>query len=120
MLDGSGNPLSERVVHINLRDQNLNPDGAVCDAEGYLWNAQWGAWRIARYAPDGSLDRVIELPVSQPTCPAFGGADLKTLFITSATDGLSEKELKNQPDAGKIMVFDLDVKGLPEHRAIVQ
>ena len=116
-LDESGNPVGEKNVHINLREENLNPDGAVCDAEGYLWNAQWGAWQIARYAPDGSLDRVIELPVGQPTCPAFGGPDLKTLFITSASERLSEKELENQPDAGKVMAIEVDVPGLPEHQA---
>jgi len=118
-LDELGNPQGEKRVHINLREQNLNPDGAVCDAQGYLWNAQWGAWRIARYAPDGSLDKVIELPVSQPTCPAFGGPDLKTLFITSASEGLSEKDLEKQPDAGMVMAMELDIAGLPEHRARV-
>lgn len=118
-LNENGHPVGERQIHINLREQDINPDGAVCDSEGYLWNAQWGAWRIARYAPDGSLDRVIELPVSQPTCPAFGGPDLKTLFITSAKEGLDDKDLDKQPDAGKIMAVDLDVAGLPENRAQV-
>ncbi|MEP1206902.1 MAG: SMP-30/gluconolactonase/LRE family protein [Rhizobiaceae bacterium] len=118
-LDESGNPMGERQVHINLQDDNLNPDGAVCDAEGYLWNAQWGAWRVSRYAPDGSLDKTIELPVGQPTCPAFGGPDLKTLFITSANDGLNEKDMQNQPDAGNVIAIELDVAGLPEHRAQV-
>ncbi len=118
-LDDLGNPDGERQVHINLRNENINPDGAVCDAEGYLWNAQWGAWRIARYAPDGSFDRAIELPASQPTCPAFGGPDLKTLFVTSASEGLSEKDFAKQPDAGKIFALDLDVCGMPEHRALI-
>ena len=118
-LDESGNPVGDKEVHINLKEHRFNPDGAVCDAEGYLWNAQWGAWRIVRYAPDGTEDRVIELPVSQPTCPAFGGADLKTLFITSACDGLSEKEMEKQPDAGMTLAIELDVAGLPEHRAII-
>ena len=118
-LDESGNPIGDKEVHVNLKADRFNPDGAVCDAEGYLWNAQWGAWRIVRYAPDGSEDRVIELPVSQPTCPAFGGADLKTLFITSACDGLSEKEMEKQPDAGMTLAIDLDVEGLPEHRAVI-
>ncbi|MEP0942863.1 MAG: SMP-30/gluconolactonase/LRE family protein [Rhizobiaceae bacterium] len=118
-LDELGNPVGERLVHINLREENLNPDGAVCDAEGYLWNAQWGAWQIARYAPDGSLDRVIELPVAQPTCPAFGGADLKTLFITTATENLTEKNLEKQPDAGMTLAIELNVEGLPEHRAVI-
>ena len=116
-MDENGHPVGERQVHINLREENLNPDGAVCDAEGFLWNAQWGAAQVARYAPDGSLDRVIELPVSQPTCPAFGGPDLKTMFITSAKEGLSEEQLEAQPDAGNVLAIELDVEGLPEHRA---
>ena len=83
-LDEKGAPKGEREIHINLRDENLNPDGAVCDAEGFLWNAQWGASRVARYDPDGSLERIIELPISQPTCPAFGGKDQKnTLYHVS-------------------------------------
>ena len=118
-LDESGTPVDDCEVHINLREENINPDGAVCDAEGYLWNAQWGSWRIARYAPDGSLDRIIELPVAQPTCPAFGGSDLKTMYITSAMQGLSQQELENQPEAGKIISLELDVPGLPEHQARV-
>ena len=118
-LDERGNPIGDLQVHINLKEEKLNPDGAVCDAEGYLWNAQWGAWRVARYAPDGSLDRVVEMPVSQPTCPAFGGADLKTLFVTSATESLSEKDIEKQQDAGMTLAIELDVEGSPEHRAII-
>lgn len=115
-LDSAGNPMGEPEVHINLRDQNINPDGAVCDSEGYLWNAQWGAWRVARYDPNGMLDRVIELPAAHITCPAFGGSDLKTLFVTSATDGLSEKDMEKQPDAGMVFAVEVDVAGLPENR----
>jgi len=116
-LDEMGNPEGERQVHINLREQDISPDGAVCDAEGYLWNAQWGSSRLARYAPDGSEDRVIELPVSQPTCPAFGGKDLSTLYVTSACENLSVEALSQQPKAGMIIVLELDVPGLPEFRA---
>ncbi|MEE9314507.1 MAG: SMP-30/gluconolactonase/LRE family protein [Rhizobiaceae bacterium] len=116
-LDVNGAPSGEREIHINMRDKNLNPDGAVCDAEGFLWNAQWGASRVARYAPDGRLDRIIELPISQPTCPAFGGKDLKTLFITSAKQGLSAKKLKSELNAGKTFALEIDVPGLREHQA---
>ncbi len=114
-LDENGAPMGEYETHIDLRGDNLNPDGAVCDSEGYLWNAQWGASRVARYAPDGTLDSTIELPVSQPTCPAFGGNDLKTLYVTSAKEGLSAAELEKQPDAGKVFMISVDVPGLAEH-----
>ena len=116
-LDEAGNPIGERQVHVSLKGGSIYPDGAVCDAEGYLWNAQWAGSRLARYAPDGSLDKIIDLPVSQPTCPAFGGEDLKLMFITSAREGLSAESLKQQPDAGKVIVIDMDVAGLPENQA---
>jgi len=91
------------------------PDGAVVDSAGYLWNAQWGGGKVVRYAPDGSIDRVITVPVSQPSCPAFGGKDLKTLYITSAREGLSAEQLAKEPLAGGVFSIDVDVPGLPEN-----
>jgi sugar lactone lactonase YvrE len=61
-----------------------SPDGSAMDAEGYIWNARWGGGCLLRFAPDGSLDRVVELPVSHPTSCVFGGPDLQTLYVTSA------------------------------------
>lgn len=61
-----------------------SPDGSAMDAEGYLWNARWGGSCLLRFAPDGSLDRVVELPVSHPTSCVFGGPNLQTLYVTSA------------------------------------
>ena len=116
LLDDAGNPVGEREVHINLRDEALNPDGAVCDAEGYLWSAQWGASRVARYRPDGSFERAIELPASQITCPAFGGSDLKTLYITSASEGLCDDARNREPDAGRVFALGVDVEGVREHQ----
>lgn len=118
-LDEDGSPVGERKVHIDLQSAKLNPDGAVCDEEGFLWNAQYGASRIVRYTPDGREDRVIDLPVSQPTCPAFGGPDMKTLFITSATQNLPDHELVSQPHAGKIICLQVDVPGFQENRATI-
>jgi sugar lactone lactonase YvrE len=59
---------------------------------------------------------VVTLPVCQPTCPAFGGKDMKTLYITSASENLSTQALANEPDAGKIIVLEVDVAGIPETR----
>lgn len=89
------------------------PDGSAVDAEGYLWNAQWGAWRVVRYAPDGRIDRVVEMPVEQPSSCAFGGPDLTTLYVTTAREGLSDAALKAQPLAGSVLAFEAGVKGLP-------
>jgi sugar lactone lactonase YvrE len=88
------------------------PDGAAVDEEGFLWNAQWGGSRIVRYAPNGSIDRVIEVPVDQPTSCAFGGENLATLYVTTARWGLSAEALARQPLAGCLLAFDPGVRGL--------
>lgn len=91
---------------------DIAPDGSALDAEGCLWNAQWGGARLVRYAPDGSVDRIVAMPVSQPTSCAFGGADLKTLYVTSARDGLSNEKLAREPLAGSLFAFEPGVAGL--------
>jgi L-arabinonolactonase len=83
------------------------------DSDGFLWNAEWGAGRIVRYAPDGSIDRIVEMPVEQPSCCAFGGPDLATLYVTSARDGLSDADLARQPEAGGLFAFEPGVTGQP-------
>lgn len=88
------------------------PDGSALDEHGYLWNAQWGAWRIVRYAPDGGVDRIVEVPVEQPTSCAFGGDDLSTLYVTSAWDGLSAIARSAQPLAGGLFAFEPGTRGL--------
>jgi L-arabinonolactonase len=89
-----------------------DPDGSTIDAEGCLWSARWGAGRVVRFRPDGSVDRVLELAARQPTCAAFGGHGLDVLYVTSALVGLEE------PCAGDGGVFAqvLDVRGLAETR----
>ncbi|HEX4297684.1 MAG TPA: SMP-30/gluconolactonase/LRE family protein [Devosia sp.] len=93
------------------------PDGAVVDSEGYVWNAQWAAGKVLRFAPDGRVDRVVKVPVSRPTCPAFGGKDLKTLYITTARQGMTPAELDREPLAGSLFALRVDVPGLPENIA---
>jgi sugar lactone lactonase YvrE len=92
------------------------PDGSTVDAEGYLWNANWDGWRLVRYAPDGRVDRVIELPVQKPTSCMFGGPDLATLYVTSAIWDLGGPALAAQPWAGGLLALDVGVRGLPETR----
>ena len=92
------------------------PDGATVDAEGYVWNAEWDGWRVVRYAPDGTVDRVLEVPVQRPTCCAFGGRDLRTLYITTAISDLDAAAQERQPWAGSLLAVDLDVAGLPSTR----
>jgi sugar lactone lactonase YvrE len=90
------------------------PDGATVDADGYVWSANVGGWGIARFAPDGTLDRRLELPVQRPTSVIFGGPDLRTLFITTASRRLSPEQLAAQPLAGAVLAVGVDVPGLPE------
>lgn len=89
-------------------------DGSVVDAEGYVWNARWGGSCVVRISPQGKLDRVVELPVPNVTCPAFGGKDFKTLYITTARENLSPEELERFPLSGSVFAIDVDVPGLAE------
>ncbi|HXK17016.1 MAG TPA: SMP-30/gluconolactonase/LRE family protein [Polyangiaceae bacterium] len=90
------------------------PDGSCTDAAGYLWNAEWGGQRLCRYAPDGSLERVLDMPVTRPSCPTFGGERHRTLFITSARLNMTPEELARDPQAGGLFAVELDdVEGLP-------
>jgi len=109
-LDATGWPEGAPELFVDLAPEGLMPDGAVVDAEGCLWNAQWGAGRVARYAPDGRFLSAIDCPASQTTCPAFGGPDLSTLFVTSAADNLAAPK----PTDGQTFQFEMAVGGTPE------
>ena len=89
------------------------PDGMAVDAEGCLWIALWGGSAVRRYTPDGRLDRVLELAVSQVTSCVFGGDDLSDLYVTSAAGGLSEDELRRYPHSGSLFVHRPGVRGRP-------
>jgi sugar lactone lactonase YvrE len=91
----------------------VHPDGSTVDREGSLWNAQWGGASVVRYRKDGQVDLTLELPVSQPTCVAFGGDDLELLFVTSARADLSDEALANEPAAGDLFIYRTDCNGLP-------
>ena len=92
------------------------PDGSCIDADGCLWNAEYGGYRLVRYAPSGKVDRTIELPVANLTCCCFGGRDLDVLYITSARQRMSPGELASQPLAGSVLALRVGVQGLPESR----
>lgn len=92
------------------------PDGATVDAEGCLWNAEFNASRVVRYALDGRIDRVLELPVRRPTACAFGGPDLATLYVTTTSQQMTEAEMAAEPLAVALLALDVGVRGLPEPR----
>lgn len=88
------------------------PDGVTVDAEGFVWNCKWNGFRIVRYAPDGTVDRVVPLPVPRPTRCAFVGPDLDRLAVTSARMGMSEAELAAAPLSGRVLLLDPAARGL--------
>lgn len=89
------------------------PDGAAVDAEGHYWCAMYEGGRLLRLAPDGSIAAEVEVPVRCPTMPCFGGPDGRTLYLTSASHGRPEAELKSLPLSGCVLAARVDVPGLP-------
>ena len=92
---------------------------AVLDAQGNFWCAEWGSSRVRAYAPDGSVLRDVMLPVSQPSCPAFGGPELRDLYVTTARQDLSEEALAAEPLAGQVFVATDIAQGQREHEVIL-
>ncbi|MGH8721152.1 MAG: SMP-30/gluconolactonase/LRE family protein, partial [Burkholderiales bacterium] len=92
------------------------PDGSCVDADGCLWNADYGASRVVRYTPAGKVDRTFELPATNVTCCCFGGSDLDTLYITTATQRLTPEQLAQQPLAGSLFALRPGARGLAESR----
>jgi sugar lactone lactonase YvrE len=89
------------------------PDGLIVDAEGFVWVALWAGGALHRYAPDGTLDRVVKVPVTHPTKAAFGGPDLSDLYITTAWIELTPKARAAQPHAGGLYRCRPGVRGQP-------
>ena len=108
---------NQRVV-IDLTHEQGFADGMTIDAEGMLWIAFYGGWRVSRYNPTtGELLMQINLPVENVTCCTFGGPDLTDLYITTATQKMSEELLAQQPHAGKLFVVkNCNVKGIPPQK----
>lgn len=94
------------------------PDGMAMDAEGHLWVAFFGGWRIDRYAPDGRLCASVPFPCANVTKLAFGGTDQQTVYATTARKGLSPQALEQQPLAGGLFAFRAPVAGTPQHQAL--
>ena len=106
--------IGKRRVFAETSDRPGVPDGASVDAEGFLWSAVFDGGCLARYAPDGRLDRTVPVPVSRPTACAFGGAELRTLYVTTARFRLAPEKLITESYAGGLLALDVGVKGLPE------
>lgn len=110
---GSGSIGNRRPFAV-IDEGEILPDGLTVDAGGGVWVALWGGSQVRRFAPDGSLDRVIELPTQQITNCAFGGRDLENMYVTSAREWLAPEVLAREPDAGAVFVCRPGVKGRPQ------
>lgn len=107
-------------VFVEIERKGADADGSTIDAEGHLWNAQWGGARVVRYAPDGRIDRIVPMPVPQPSCCAIGGADLDTLYVITSPQGLDEAARLAAPESGSLFETRLDRGlGLPESRVVL-
>ncbi len=113
-LDLHGWPKGEVETFVDLRDDGLNPDGSVTDNKGNLWNAQWGAGRVAAYSPSGEFLHSVDIPGRHSSCPAFGGPGLSTLFCTTARQGLDDDYLAEHPENGRTFSVETDARGWPE------
>ena len=118
-LDAEGWPQGAPEDFVDLRAEGLNPDGAVTDADGNLWSAQWGASRVACYSPAGAFLRAVPIDAPHTSCPAFGGPDLTTLFCTTALQHMSPRVRAAHPDAGKTFAVEKAGRGLPEPRVVL-
>lgn len=115
--DQDAGTLSNKRTLCSTRGQDGVPDGSTVDAEGYVWNAQVYGGYVVRYAPDGSVDRRIEMPVKKVTSVMFGGPDLDLLYVTS----MAKPPLPHLPEDGPLggslfVIRDLGVRGIPEPR----
>jgi sugar lactone lactonase YvrE len=106
--------IANRRVFADLAARRALADGSCVDADGCLWNAEYGGARLTRYAPDGHVERTVELPVTNPTCCCFGGERFDTLYVVSATQEYTPEQRAAEPWAGGLLALDVGVKGLPE------
>lgn len=109
--DSATSSIGEGQTHFADFERGL-PDGSTIDVDGYIWNCRFGGGCIVRIASDGSADRVIEMPVRNSTTCCFGGADLSTLYVTTAS------VMKDESDrlAGSLFAIETQTRGLPENR----
>jgi sugar lactone lactonase YvrE/DNA-binding IclR family transcriptional regulator len=111
--DATRGDLGGKRIFASVPPEDGRPDGLAVDADGTVWCALWDGWRIRGYRPDGSVLTDLTLPTPRPTSIAFGGEDLKTLFITSARVRLPSRTLAEAPLSGGLFALRMDVPGLP-------
>lgn len=107
--------IANRRVFARVDKPDAFPDGPATDASGCIWVGLYGGWGVARYSPQGELLETIALPVANCTKPAFGGEDLRTLYVTTAWKGLSKEQIAAQPLAGGLFAVRVDTPGVPQN-----
>jgi sugar lactone lactonase YvrE len=107
--------IADRRPFVEIPAEAGIPDGITVDAAGFVWLALWGGAALHRYAPDGTRERTVPLPVSHPTSCAFGGPDLDELYVTSARRPLTPDERAHEPMAGGLLRVRPGVTGRPAH-----
>lgn len=112
-VDAQGWPTGDPWVFLDLTGTDHMPDGAVFDAHGNLFSAQWGMGRIAVYDPQADFIEAFTMPAKQASCPAFGGPDGRTLYCTTAAVGI------DGPDDGKTFAFETSYTGQREHQVLL-
>ncbi|MEM6941203.1 MAG: SMP-30/gluconolactonase/LRE family protein [Pseudomonadota bacterium] len=115
----TGWPAEPATVFIDLSGTKLFPDGAVTDAAGNIWVAMWGTSGVVCFDPEGNQTARIEVPAKQPSCPAFGGPDLRDLYVTSATDGLDAAAFEKRPANGATFIFKDVAQGRAEPQVLL-
>jgi sugar lactone lactonase YvrE len=114
--DAESGRIAGRRAFAEIDPSDGLPDGMTVDSEGGVWVCLFGGGAVRRYGEDGALEDHVELPVTNPTSPVFGGPDLRTLYVTSARHRLSEKQLAAEPLAGAVFALRPGVVGLPGNR----
>lgn len=114
--DEEAGTIRNRRVFADLTRGGAFPDGLAVDAEGGVWSAQYAGGCVLRLGPGGRETARVEIPVTRPTSCAFGGADLRDLYVTTASAGAGEDELDEKPATGDLFRVRAGVAGLPAHR----
>lgn len=108
--------ISNRRVFADLSGASSVPDGLTIDEEGCVWSAQWDGGCVIRFGPDGSERQRVQIPVPRPTSCTFGGRDLRQLYVTTASVGMSQAEIDRYVESGDLYALDTGVRGLPANR----
>ena len=118
--DAETGSICDRRVLVDLSNEAVEPDGLAIDQQGHLWSALWDGWCIVCFNSVGQEIFRVKMPVQRPTCPTFGGTDLTDLYITSASVGLSQKEIQQGFYAGDLFRLSTVSPGMAALRFLIR